>query len=214
MSNSDYLKRDIGKPLNIAIFISGTGSNMVAIVNAISSGQLNAKISCVVSSNDKAKGIQKAKDFGIKTIVYKPQDYVNVEALESTLAEVLHSMGVEYICLAGYMRKISPVLLSEFPNRIINLHPALLPSFPGAHGIDDAFNAGVKVTGITLHFANEVYDEGPILHQIAVPIDVDDNLDSLETKIHKQEHIAYPYLLQKLAENKIIKDNGIYKIVD
>ena len=186
------------RKIKIAIFISGTGSNMLAIAKAIDAGTLNAEIKTVLSSNLHAKGIEKARKLGLPVYVCESKDYAELEKLEQRIAQHLHSLDVEYIVMAGYMRKITPVLLQEFPNAVINLHPALLPKYPGAHGIQDAYNAG-----ITIHLANEEYDEGPILFQKCVPIIKGEPIENLEARIHKAEHEAYPYVLQQIAEGKI-----------
>ncbi len=117
--------------------------------------------------------------------------------------EALRAAGAEYAVMAGYMRKVTPVLLGAFPDRVVNLHPALLPSFKGAHAIDDAWEAGVKVTGVTVHFANEEYDKGPIIAQRAVGVREDDTRASLEERIHAVEHRLYPEVLQALAEGRV-----------
>ncbi len=114
--------------------------------------------------------------------------------------------GAEYIVMAGYMRKLTPVMLDAFPDRVLNLHPALLPSFKGAHAIQDAWDAGVKVTGVTVHFANEDYDKGPIVAQRAVPVLETDGIDALEERIHATEHVLYPEVLRLLAEGRISID--------
>ena len=191
------------RKIKIAIFISGTGSNMLAIAKAIDAGTLNAEIKTVLSSNLHAKGIEKARKLGLPVYVCESKDYAEPEKLEQRIAQHLHSLDVEYIVMAGYMRKITPVLLQEFPNAVINLHPALLPKYPGAHGIQDAYNAGEEETGITIHLANEEYDEGPILFQKCVPIIKGEPIENLEARIHKAEHEAYPYVLQQIAEGKI-----------
>ena len=118
----------------------------------------------------------------------------------------LQEAGAQYVVMAGYMRKVTPVMLNAFPSRVLNLHPALLPSFKGAHAIADAFNAGVKVTGVTVHFANEDYDKGPIVAQRAVPVLEDDDIDALEARIHETEHIIYPEVLRAIAEGRMTLD--------
>ncbi len=192
------------KKLPIAIFISGTGSNMVAIAEAVQEGKLDAEIKTVLSSNSHAKGIEKARELGLPVYVCEKEEYDEPEKLEEKIAKHLHELGVEYIVMAGYMRKVTPVLLREFPNAVINLHPALLPKFPGAHGIKDAYDAGEEETGITIHIANEEYDEGPILYQKRVPIIKGEPLEELEARIHKTEHEAYPFVLQELAKGNIV----------
>ena len=189
--------------MKIAVLISGTGTNMVAIINAISNGELDASIEYVVSSNSDAKGIAKAQEAGIDTVVFEPADYADPEAVDRKMVELFEARGVEYVVMAGYMRKVTPVLLDAYPNRVVNLHPALLPKHRGAHAIQDAYDAGNDVTGITIHFANEEYDKGPIIFQHEVLIDHDEPVDVLEAHIHEAEHTYYPKVLQLIAQGKV-----------
>lgn len=189
--------------MKIAVFISGTGTNMVAIINAIEKGELDASIELVVSSNDHAKGIARAQEEGLETLVFVPGDYDDPQAVDARIVDELRARGVEYVVMAGYMRKVTSVLLDAFPNRVVNLHPALLPAHRGAHAIQDAFDAGDEVTGITIHFANEEYDKGPIIFQHEVPVSPDDTIDDLETRIHAAEHEFYPQIVQKIAQGKV-----------
>lgn len=189
--------------INIAVMISGTGTNMVAIINAIRAGELDAEIKLVVSSNGRAKGIQKARDEGLEVLVFEPSDYEDPQSVDARLVREFQARDVDYVVMAGYMRKVTPALLDAFPNRVVNLHPALLPKHRGAHAIQDAYDAGDEVTGITIHFANEEYDKGPIIFQHEVPIVAGETVDELEARIHEAEHEYYPQVLQKLAEGQI-----------
>lgn len=191
------------KPMKLAVFISGTGTNMVAIHNAIKAGELDATIELIVSSNDHAKGIQYAQNEGLDLLVFTPADYDDPEAVDARIVEALNERDIDYVAMAGYMRKVTPVLLDAYPNRVVNLHPALLPAHRGAHAIQDAFEAGDEVTGITIHFANEEYDKGPIIFQHEVPVLPDDTLDDLETRIHAAEHEYYPQVLQRIAQGEV-----------
>ena len=190
-------------PMKLAVFISGTGTNMVAIHNAIKDGALDATIELIVSSNDYAKGIDYARNEGLDLLVFTPADYDDPEAVDARIVEALEEHDIEYVAMAGYMRKVTPVLLDAFPNRVVNLHPALLPKHRGAHAIQDAFEAGDEVTGITIHFANEEYDKGPIIFQHEVPVLPDDTIDNLETRIHAAEHEYYPQVLQQIARGEV-----------
>lgn len=190
-------------PMKLAVFISGTGTNMVAIHNAIKDGALDATIELIVSSNDYAKGIDYARNEGLDLLVFTPADYDDPEAVDARIVEALEERDIEYVAMAGYMRKVTPVLLDAFPNRVVNLHPALLPKHRGAHAIQDAFEAGDEVTGITIHFANEEYDQGPIIFQHEVPVLPDDTIDDLETRIHAAEHEYYPQVLQQIARGEV-----------
>lgn len=189
--------------MKLAVFISGTGTNMVAIHNAIKTGELDATIELIVSSNDHAKGIQYAQNEGLDLLVFTPADYDDPEAVDARIVEALNERDIDYVAMAGYMRKVTPVLLDAYPNRVVNLHPALLPAHRGAHAIQDAFEAGDEVTGITIHFANEEYDKGPIIFQHEVPVLPDDTLDDLETRIHAAEHEYYPQVLQRIAQGEV-----------
>ena len=189
--------------MKLAVFISGTGTNMVAIHNAIKDGALDATIELIVSSNDYAKGIDYARNEGLDLFVFTPADYDDPEAVDARIVEALEEHDIEYVAMAGYMRKVTPVLLDAFPNRVVNLHPALLPKHRGAHAIQDAFEAGDEVTGITIHFANEEYDKGPIIFQHEVPVLPDDTIDDLETRIHAAEHEYYPQVLQQIARGEV-----------
>ena len=190
-------------PMKLAVFISGTGTNMVAIHNAIKDGALDATIELIVSSNDYAKGIDYARNEGLDLLVFTPADYDDPEAVDARIVEALEEHDIEYVAMAGYMRKVTPVLLDAFPNRVVNLHPALLPKHRGAHAIQDAFEAGDEVTGITIHFANEEYDKGPIIFQHEGPVLPDDTIDDLETRIHAAEHEYYPQVLQQIARGEV-----------
>ena len=190
-------------PMKLAVFISGTGTNMVAIHNAIKDGALDATIELIVSSHDYAKGIDYARNEGLDLLVFTPADYDDPEAVDARIVEALEEHDIEYVAMAGYMRKVTPVLLDAFPNRVVNLHPALLPKHRGAHAIQDAFEAGDEVTGITIHFANEEYDKGPIIFQHEVPVLPDDTIDDLETRIHAAEHEYYPQVLQQIARGEV-----------
>lgn len=189
--------------MKLAVFISGTGTNMIAIHNAIKDGALDATIELIVSSNDYAKGIDYARNEGLDLLVFTPADYDDPEAVDARIVEALEEHDIEYVAMAGYMRKVTPVLLDAFPNRVVNLHPALLPKHRGAHAIQDAFEAGDEVTGITIHFANEEYDKGPIIFQHEVPVLPDDTIDDLETRIHAAEHEYYPQVLQQIARGEV-----------
>ena len=189
--------------MKLAVFISGTGTNMVAIHNAIKDGALDATIELIVSSNDYAKGIDYARNEGLDLLVFTPADYDDPEAVDARIVEALEERDIEYVAMVGYMRKVTPVLLDAFPNRVVNLHPALLPKHRGAHAIQDAFEAGDEVTGITIHFANEEYDKGPIIFQHEVPVLPDDTIDDLETRIHAAEHEYYPQVLQQIARGEV-----------
>ncbi len=190
-------------PLKIGVLISGSGSNLQAIIDRIAQGSLNAEIVLVVSSRPDAYGLERAAKAGIPTVALNREVYKDTAAANKQIADALKAAGAEYVIMAGYMRKVTDEVLNAFPDRVINLHPALLPSFKGAHAIEDAFNFGAKVTGITVHFANEDYDKGPIIAQRAVEVREDDTLDTLEERIHEAEHALYPEVIAWLAAGRV-----------
>lgn len=190
-------------PLRIGVLVSGSGTNLQALIDAIASGELLASICLVVSSRPDAYGIERAKAASIPTLVMDRSKYADPEAADSLIVSALRDAGAEYVIMAGYMRKCTPVLLSAFPDRVVNLHPALLPSFKGAHAIEDAYNAGVKVTGVTVHLANEEYDKGPIIAQEPVRVAEGCTLDELEAQIHAVEHALYPRVVSQIAEGRV-----------
>lgn len=189
--------------LKIGVLISGSGSNLQAIIDEIEAGRLDAEIRVVISSRPDAYGLVRAQEAGIQTVALSKDVYADYETANEAIATELVHAGCEYVVMAGYMRMVTDPILMAFPDRVLNLHPALLPSFKGAHAIRDAYEAGVKVTGVTVHFANAEYDKGPIVAQRAVEIAEDDTLDSLEEKIHAVEHRVYPEVLQMIAEGRV-----------
>lgn len=189
--------------LKIGVLISGSGSNLQAIIDEIEAGRLDAEVCVVISSRPDAYGLVRAQQAGIKTVALCKDVYADYESANASIAAELKAAGCEYVVMAGYMRMVTDPILDAFPDRVLNLHPALLPSFKGAHAIRDAYEAGVKVTGVTVHFANAEYDKGPIVAQRAVEIAEDDTLDSLEEKIHAVEHVLYPEALQMIAEGRV-----------
>ena len=194
--------------LKIGVLLSGSGTNLQAIIDAAADG-LPVDIVQVVSSRPDAYGIERAKAAGIPVLVLNRSLYADVRAADAMIVDALKAAEAKYVIMAGYMRMVTPVLLDAFPNRIVNLHPALLPSFKGAHAIQDAFDYGVKVTGVTVHFANEEYDKGPIIAQRPVEVREGETVDELEARIHEVEHVLYPQVLGWLAEGRVsVTDEG------
>lgn len=190
--------------IKIGVLLSGSGTNLQAIIDAIANGALDAEIALVVSSRPNAYGLKRAAEAGIQTFSMSPEAYREDAYLaDEVIAGMLKQYGVEYVVMAGYMRKVHDPILLGFPNRVVNLHPALLPAFKGAHAIEDAWNRGVKVTGVTVHFANADYDCGPIIAQEPVRIDEGMSLEELEERIHATEHVLYPAALQLIAEGRV-----------
>ena len=182
----------------IAVFASGFGSNFQALIEAVKQQTLNADIVLLVSDNPSSKAVERANAAGIDAFTFYAKDYAGKAAYEQAVLAELQKRQVEYIVLAGYMRIIGKTLLEAFPMRIINLHPALLPSFPGAHGIADAYHYGVKVFGITIHFVDEGVDTGKIINQFAFHAEDDDTLETIETKIHQLEHQYFPLTINEV----------------
>ena len=202
----------MNESLKIGILLSGSGTNFQAIADAATQG-LPIEIAHVVSSRPDAYGIERAKALGIPVLILNQSVYADPKAADQIIVDTLKASGVEYVVMAGYMRKVTSVMLDAFPNHILNLHPALLPSFKGAHAIQDAFDAGVKVTGVTVHFANEEYDKGPIIAQRAVIVRETDTVESLEERIHDVEHEMYPQVLAWIADGRLeVLKNGKVRI--
>ena len=193
----------MAEPLKIGVLLSGSGTNLQAIIDAVRDDGLPVDIVKVVSSRPDAYGIERARKAGIPVLVMNRDKYADVQAADAQIVEALREAGAEYVVMAGYMRKVTPVMLAAFPDRVLNLHPALLPSFKGAHAIQDAFDAGVKVTGVTVHFANEDYDKGPIVAQEPVRVEEGWTVDQLEEAIHAVEHVLYPRVLRLIAEGRV-----------
>lgn len=189
--------------VKLGVLISGSGTNLQAIIDAIAEGSLDAEIRVVISSRPDAYGLVRAKEAGIQTIALSKDVYADPDIANEVIATELVHAGCDYVVMAGYMRMLGEAVLVAFPDRVLNLHPALLPSFKGAHAIRDAYEAGVKVTGVTVHFANAEYDKGPIVAQRAVDIAEDDTLESLEEKIHDVEHELYPEVLRWIAAGRV-----------
>jgi len=182
----------------LGILISGTGSNMKSIVTACEAGEVPAEVAIVVSNRADALGIEWAAGHGLETAVLSHGDFADRTAHDRAIVERLQTAGVEWVCLAGYMRLLSGVFVDAYPNRILNIHPALLPSFPGLHGQRQAWRYGVKVSGCTVHLVDLELDHGPIVIQRSVPVLADDDEDRLAARILEQEHIAYPEALKVL----------------
>ena len=182
----------------LGILISGTGSNMKSIVAACEAGEVPAEVGVVISNRADAPGIAWARGHGLETAILSHRDFPDRAAHDRAVVDRLQEVGADWICLAGYMRLLSAVLVDAYPNRILNIHPALLPSFPGLHGQRQAWESGVKVSGCTVHLVDLELDHGPIVVQRSVQVLADDNKDRLAARILEQEHIAYPQALRAL----------------
>lgn len=174
--------------MKAAVFASGTGTNFDALVAAQKDGKLKAEIVCLMADQPNAKALEKAKSYDIKAQYFNPKSYANKAAFEKDLIDWLTAQEIELIILSGYMRIVGPTLLEAYPQRIVNLHPALLPNFPGAHAILDAYQAGVSQTGVTVHYIDEGIDTGPLIIQEPVDIDPSWSLEELEQAVHAKEY--------------------------
>jgi phosphoribosylglycinamide formyltransferase-1 len=185
----------------IAVMASGKGSNLKAILRAVKHGECQVDVRLVLSDKPDAGALDIARAAGVPEIVYQnPKDYENREAFDDACADVIEAAACNWIVLAGYMRILSAGFVGRFRNRIVNIHPALLPAFPGGHAVEDALRYGVKITGCTIHLVDEVVDGGPILSQAAVPVLDSDTVESLHNRIHAEEHRLYPATLNRLVK--------------
>jgi phosphoribosylglycinamide formyltransferase-1 len=192
--------------LRIAVFASGSGSNFQAVAEAIRDRQIPASIELVVCDKPGAYVLERAKSFGIETYVFRPKDYPSREAYEQEILAELQRRGIDLIVLAGYMRIVTPVLVEPYYGRMINIHPALLPAFPGLNGVRQALEYGVKITGVTVHFVDGGTDTGPIIAQRAVEVLPDDTEETLGARIHQAEHQLLPEVVRWIAEGRVRLD--------
>jgi phosphoribosylglycinamide formyltransferase 1 len=187
----------------IAVLISGRGSNLQALLDAIEDGRLHAELRVVISNIADAQGLERAKNSNVETLVLDHRDksrFPTREDYDRALVDELRKREVEVVCLAGFMRLLSPVFISAFPNAILNIHPSLLPSFPGVNAQYQAWEHGVKQTGVTVHLVTAELDGGPIVLQEAVPIRDDDDVETLSARILAQEHRLYPEAVRMILE--------------
>lgn len=189
--------------MNIAVFASGSGTNFQAIIEKVEDGYIPARIALLVSDNKDAYAIERAKRAGIETFISSPRGFKSREEYDKAIVKKLKEKKIHLVVLAGFMRLMSPYFVKEYKDRIMNIHPALLPSFKGTHGVKDALEYGVKVTGPTVHFVDEKLDHGPIILQEAVFVSDDDTEESLHQKVHQKEYEIYPKAIKLFAEGKL-----------
>jgi len=187
----------------LGVLISGRGSNLQAILDAIADGRLDARVGVVVSNKADAQGLERAEKAGVPTAVLSHRDYESREAFDEAVVAEVRKHDVDVVCLAGFMRILSPVLVRAFPHRILNIHPSLLPAFVGLHAQRQAVDYGVKVSGCTVHLVDEELDHGPILLQAPVPVEEGDTEESLSARILEQEHRLYPEAIQLVLDGKV-----------
>ena len=197
--------------MRLGILISGRGSNFEAISNQIAQRKLDAEVAIVISNRASAPGLEIARQRGIPMRVI-PSQGLEREAYDKLLIDELRTHEVELVCLAGFMRLLSADFVRAFPNRVLNIHPSLLPAFPGLDAQRQALDHGVKITGCTVHFVDEFLDSGPILVQAAVPVLDDDTVEALSARILKQEHLIYPKAIQYMADGRITIDGRRVRI--
>lgn len=198
---------------NIAVFASGRGSNFDAIARAVKKGRIKADLSLLVCDQPQAGVIAKAKRAKVKMALVKREDFSGKKEFEEEIILNLEENKIDLIVMAGFMRLLSAEFVQRYSGRILNIHPALLPSFKGGHAIKDAFDYGVKVTGVTVHFVDEKMDHGPVILQEPLAIERKDTLSSLEKKIHKIEHRLYPEAIKLFAEGRLKIEGRKVKII-
>jgi phosphoribosylglycinamide formyltransferase-1 len=187
---------------SIGVLISGRGTNLQALINSVAEHRLDAKIAVVISNRTDAQGLDRARSAGIETLVIGHRSFPTRDAFDAAVATALRERGVSLVCLAGFMRLIGPPLLDAFPNAILNVHPSLLPAFPGIEAQRQALEHAVKVTGATVHFVTGELDAGPIVSQASVPVRDDDTVETLSARILIEEHRIYPEAVKQVLSGR------------
>ena len=188
--------------MRLGVLASGGGSNLQAILDACAAGRIPAQVAVVIANVAGAQALSRAQAAGVPAVLLPHSEFASREAYDAALIAALRKHDVELVCLAGFMRLVTPVLLGAFPGRILNIHPSLLPSFPGMHAVRQALAAGVRVAGCTVHVVDEGTDSGPIVIQAAVPVLEGDSEESLAARILKEEHRIYPRAIQLMASGR------------
>ncbi|MBR1396478.1 MAG: phosphoribosylglycinamide formyltransferase [Selenomonadaceae bacterium] len=199
--------------IKLGVLCSGRGTDLQSIIDAIADKKLDADIAVVITDKPNVMALERAEKAGIKNICVNRKSFDNQSDFESQLLQELKAVGVDLVVLAGFMRILSPTFVHEYKNRIMNIHPSLLPSFPGAHAHRDVLNYGVKVSGCTVHFVDEGTDSGPIIMQAAVAVKDDDTEETLSARVLEQEHIIYPKAIQLYVEGRLKIDGRHVKIL-
>ncbi|MCL5942835.1 MAG: phosphoribosylglycinamide formyltransferase [Actinobacteria bacterium] len=187
----------------LAVLVSGSGSNLQALIDRLHGRVAGVEVALVISNVPGALALERAERADIPTAVFPLHEFPDREARDRAMAAAIETAGVDLVVLAGYMQLLTPAFLRRFPHRVINLHPALLPSFPGERAIADALEYGVKLTGVTVHFVDEGVDSGPVIRQEAIPVHEDDTAASLATRVHALEHRVLPRVVELFAKGKI-----------
>lgn len=189
-------------PAKLGVMASGSGSNFEAIAQAIRDRRLNAQLQVVIYNNPEAKVVERANRFDVPAVLLNHRDFESREALDHAIVNTLKQHHVEWLVMAGWMRIVTPVLINAFPGRILNIHPSLLPSFKGNRAVEQALAAGVKITGCTVHLVVPEVDSGEIIMQAAVPVLPTDTAETLQNRIHVQEHLIYPCAIALATQNR------------
>lgn len=190
--------------MKIAVFASGNGSNLQALIDTLHvPAEVDIEIVVVISDRKGAYALERARRASIPTVVVRVHDYPTRNAFDDAISHIVETYQAELLVLAGFMRLFQPAFVRRYAGRIVNIHPALLPAFPGTHGIRDALDYGVKVTGVTVHFVDEGMDTGPIIAQVPVFVEPDDTEETLAARIHAVEHRLYPEVIRALAEKRV-----------
>ncbi|MEG6617288.1 phosphoribosylglycinamide formyltransferase [Peptococcaceae bacterium 1198_IL3148] len=198
------------KKLALGVLASGRGSNLQSIIDACEQGDLGAEVKVVISDKQAAYALERAKQHGIDAYYINVKDYPDKTSYEQRIVELLQQYQVQLVCLAGYMRLVGTTMLAAYPQRIMNIHPSLLPNFPGLHAHQQALDYGVKVSGCTVHFVDAGMDSGPIILQACVPVLDNDNEETLSERILEQEHRIYPEAIRLFSEGKlVVKDRKV-----
>jgi phosphoribosylglycinamide formyltransferase-1 len=191
------------KIVDIGVLVSGSGSNFQSIIDQIEKGNLDASIKVVISNNPDAYALERAKKHNIPAVVIDHNNFQDRDEFDQKMIDILNSYSVELVIMAGFMRILTPLFIKAFPMRIMNIHPALLPSFQGIHAQERAFDYGVKFSGCSVHLADEGVDTGPVIIQSVVPVYIDDTAETLQQRILKEEHRIFPQAIQFYAEDKL-----------
>lgn len=198
----------------IAVFASGQGTNLEAILEAVKSGGISGEVALVISDQEKAQALQRAQRWGVKALFINPKEYKNREQYDQVLVDQLKADKIDLVVLAGFMRLLTPLFVRAFPLKIMNIHPSLLPAFPGLEGVEQALAYGVKVTGCTVHFIDEGLDTGPVILQEAVPVIQEDTIETLHQRIHASEYRLYPTAIDLFCRDKLKVEGRRCLIID
>lgn len=194
--------------LNLGVLVSGSGTNLQAILDAVAKGALDARVRCVISNKSEALALERARAFGVPALALSHKAYASREAFDDAVLAALREHGVEWVALAGFMRVLTPGFLRAWNGRVVNIHPSLLPAFPGVNAIGQALAHGVKITGCTVHFVDDGVDSGPIIAQRAVPVLDGDDEASLAARLHAAEHELFVSVLGDIAAGRVAPRRG------